>query len=59
MSYGPFSRTVYANFPDTKNISEILRGKEVAFPYLLLPLPPPFVRVAAIFLRYLKYPAMI
>lgn len=47
MSYGPFSKTVYANFTETKNISEILRGKEVTLPSLrerllrILPLASP------------------
>ncbi|KYN03128.1 hypothetical protein ALC62_05995 [Cyphomyrmex costatus] len=38
MSYGLFSETVYANFTETKNISGILRGKEVAHSLFIRPI---------------------
>lgn len=54
MSYGPFSKTVYANFPETRNISGILQGKEVS--------PSPSRSLSVLrcnFLPPLKYPIMI
>lgn len=36
MSYGLFSKTVYANFSETRNISGILQGEEVFFSPLSL-----------------------
>lgn len=55
MSYGPFSKTVYANFSETRNISGILQGKEVSFSpsYSLCS------RHRCNFLPPLKYPVMI